>query len=1037
LLGIVLGASAIARADVPDALLGRPVLLVDIEGDGAELLSQDDVGLRAGIPLTRALLRRVTLDLLATERWADVRLDVAPYESGVRVRVLLERRTVIARIDVIGNHALGQSELAGALALEPGDEIVGGRTEPIREALAEAYARIGYDHAAIEVSLRDTSAAERRVLRVVVTEGEPTRVTAVRFLPDTPPSEVDALGALGLHPGDVFDRRHLGDGARAVEARLRENGFLEARVAPVEIEGAASEGDGVTLLVPCEIGRRYRVVVEGEAPLSHTDIEAVLELPAERLRTSTLAAIEGRVVDLYHRHGFADAQVTLRRTTDPDHEGDDGRAVLVVVVEPGEVLRVIGMSFPGASFFESDYLRSQVHSYLEEELPHPALFEPVDSGTIDALGLSGRSSVAARSVPAIHEDIPVTVWYEPVYREAVAHLFALYESEGFLSAEIGTPELLRLDDTTGGLGGERGTAIVTIHVTEGPRTLVWNVAVEGNEAISSAELLRLSELTRGAAFSQLAVEEARRRMMELYRERGYLFARVDSAPHLSDDASRAEVVFEVVERFEVHIGSIVIEGCERTDPNLVRDELELHEGDIYRPSVARENEEALLGLGIFSSVRIAPDTPDLAEQTKTIVVTVRERTPQELGLSAGFGTGDGLRGALDYTYRNLFGWGLTLGLRAQLAYQFFFQDDELSQSFAVLSLVDRLERRVTATLGIPHVPGLPNVRLSLDLVHLRDNFRDFGLDKNGVVLAATWTPVRRFTMSLSGEIEHNDVGLFQRQAYEEFLATADLRTQRLLRVPEGESAIGSTRLSAVVDLRNNAFTPTDGIYLSGTLEYARTFQGGDTVCAVDPTPRMGMTTLMTSCVDRDGSPVTSSDFFSHFLKLSVNITGYIPLATDWTIAIQARGGRIFHLEQSSQTYPNRAFYLGGVDSMRGYLQDQVIPQDQLDAILGTAGPLANVPVVRNGDFFYLLRVELRFPILGALQGGVFADIGNVWANAELIQPEDLLTLRWTVGVGLRYATPVGPLAIDYGFNLSRRSELLEPFGAFHFSIGLF
>ncbi len=1033
MLAIVL-ASTSARADVPEALLGLPVLLVDIEGDGAELLSNDDVGLRTGVPLTRALLRRVTLDLLATEHWADVRLDVAPHEGGVRIRVLLERRTVIARIDVIGNHALSQNDLSSALALEPGDEIVGGRTEPIREALAEAYARIGYERAEIEVTLRDTSSAERRVLRVVVSEGEPTRIAVLRMSPDRPPSEVDPEGAFGLHAGDIFDRRHLGDGARALEARLREHGYLEAQVGTPEI--VAGE-DGVTLVVPCEIGRRYRVVVEGEEPLSHTDVEAVLDLGAERLRASTLAAIEGRVVDLYHRHGFADAAVTLRRTTDPEHDGDDTRAVLVVLVTPGEVLRVIGISFPGASFFESDFLRSQVHSYLEEELPHPALFEPVDSGTIDALGVTGRPSVAARSVPAIHEDIPATVWYEPVYREAVAHLFALYESEGFLSAEIGEPELVRLDETTGGLDGDRGTAIVTIHVTEGPRTLVWNVAIEGNEAVSSAELLRLSELERGAAFSQLGVEEARRRMMELYRERGYLFARVDAAPHLSDDASRAEVVFEVVERFQVRIGAILIEGCERTDPNLVRDELDLHEGDIYRPSVARENEESLLGLGIFSSVRIAPDAPDLAEQTKTIIVTVRERTPQELGLSAGFGTGDGLRGALDYTYRNLFGWGLTLGLRAQLAYQFFFQDDELSQSFAVLSLVDRLERRITATLGIPHVPGLPNVRLSLDLVHLRDNFRDFGLDKNGVVLAATWTPVRRFTMSLAGEIEHNDVGLFQRQAYEEFLQNTDLRTQRLLRVPEGESAIGSTRLSAVVDLRNNAFTPTEGIYLSGTLEYARTIRGGETVCAVDPTPREGSSTLMTSCVDLDGSPAISTDFFSHFLKLSVNITGYIPLATDWTIAIQARGGRIFHLERSSRTYPNRAFYLGGVDTMRGYLQDQVIPQDQLDAILGTGGSLANVPVVRNGDFFYLLRLELRFPILGALQGGVFADVGNVWANAELIQPEDLLTLRWTVGLGLRYATPVGPLAIDYGFNLSRRNEQLEPFGAFHFSIGLF
>ena len=93
--------------------------------------------------------------------------------------------------------------------------------------------------------------------------------------------------------------------------------------------------------------------------------------------------------------------------------------------------------------------------------------------------------------------------------------------------------------------------------------------------------------------------------------------------------------------------------------------------------------------------------------------------------------------------------------------------------------------------------------------------------------------------------------------------------------------------------------------------------------------------------------------------------------------------------------------------------------------------------MRTGDFFYLLRAELRFPIAGDLQGGVFVDIGNVWANPDAMRAEDLLRLRYTAGLGLRLATPVGPIALDYGFNLSRNESIGEPFGAFHFSIGLF
>ena len=121
----------------------------------------------------------------------------------------------------------------------------------------------------------------------------------------------------------------------------------------------------------------------------------------------------------------------------------------------------------------------------------------------------------------------------------------------------------------------------------------------------------------------------------------------------------------------------------------------------------------------------------------------------------------------------------------------------------------------------------------------------------------------------------------------------------------------------------------------------------------------------------------------------------------------------------------------GVDTMRGFLQDQVIPQDQADALLAASDagmPLAAGAIVRTGDFFYLLRAELRFPIAGDVQGGVFTDIGNVWADADALTPDQLIRLRYTAGLGLRLATPVGPIALDYGFNLSQNERLGEPFG---------
>ena len=82
------------------------------------------------------------------------------------------------------------------------------------------------------------------------------------------------------------------------------------------------------------------------------------------------------------------------------------------------------------------------------------------------------------------------------------------------------------------------------------------------------------------------------------------------------------------------------------------------------------------------------------------------------------------------------------------------------------------------------------------------------------------------------------------------------------------------------------------------------------------------------------------------------------------------------------------------------------------------------------------RLELRFPlkISSALSGGLFLDLGNLWRNPDSIEPVSL-RLRTGLGLGVRIATPIGPIAFDYGFNLERYRW--EDVGAPNFSIGLF
>lgn len=1000
-----------ARAQAWEELSGRAIISIDVEGPARGLVDTQDLPIHVGELISRQSLQRASHALLESGDWADVAFEAESVAGGVRLRVSLVPRIVLARIEVEGNLVFSDDQLREMVNLDVGDELTNTGISAHQAELQTQLVDRGFVHARVELVLRDTDQLSRKVLRILVSEGDALRVQQILFVgPDgavlSHPDSASFPEEVGLRVGDVLDVTRLNTGVREAEARGRDEGFLELRLDAPTIDLATG-----IIRVPAIFGHRYRVAIRGEAPLTRPDIEAVLDLRAERLTDAVVENIRIRITELYRRHGYPEAAVLVRRTLDPERVLDDGsfdrtRGLLEITATPGEALRVVGISFPGAVHFQPDFLRDQVRSYLEQDLPSSQPFEPVDSDVIDRIGLSGRTPQAQRSVPAPLVALPATVWFEPTYREAVAHIAELYQAAGYLDVRVEEAALTPLEDHR---------AVVTVSIYEGPRTLVYDIRIRGNESIATRECLEAARLQRGEAFSHIALEEARRRLVSLYQDRGHLFVRVEPVVHRSADRRRAEIVIDVVERFPVYVGTIQIAGRDATDEGLIRQALHFEEGDLYRPEQIRQSEETLLRLGIFSSVSITPADPELAERVKSVTVTVAERPAQELALSAGVGTGEGARGAFEYAYRNLFGYAVSLSFRVQLAFQFFFQDRELEEAITALNLQDRLERRITIGLAFPHIPGLHNVRAGLDLVHLRDNFRDFGLDKNGAVLTFTWQPERRFQGSLSTELEQNGVTLFGNiQDLQEYLSRPEVmmdpRTQRLLRVPQGVSAIASVRALVSLDLRDSAFTPTDGFYASAALEWAHTV-----------------------ATERDTD-------YSHFFKLTLTANGYISLADDWVLALQVRGGRVFHLENSSRTYPNRAYFLGGVDSLRGFLQDQVLPQDQVELIDSERAQgrmLSPSSIVRTGDFFYLGRAELRFPIYGSFQGGIFCDVGNVWAFGDAVRFEALFRLRVSAGAGVRITTPVGPIALDYGFNLTRREDLAEPFGAFHFSIGLF
>ncbi|RYE92643.1 MAG: outer membrane protein assembly factor, partial [Myxococcales bacterium] len=178
------------------------------------------------------------------------------------------------------------------------------------------------------------------------------------------------------------------------------------------------------------------------------------------------------------------------------------------------------------------------------------------------------------------------------------------------------------------------------------------------------------------------MEDARRVLLDHYKEEGYAYAEISVATDLSPDKKLARVRFTLLERQQVRVARLVITGNHRTDEGVIRARLRLQQGGVYRQSDVRRSEEQIATLGVFSTVTMGLEDAAVPAREKTVIITVAERLPQYLEVRPGLSTGEGVRGVLEYGHRNLGGLAIQLTLRVQLSYlpSAFIPDDRVREN---------------------------------------------------------------------------------------------------------------------------------------------------------------------------------------------------------------------------------------------------------------------------------------------------------------------------------------------------------------------
>jgi outer membrane protein assembly factor BamA len=448
----------------------------------------------------------------------------------------------------------------------------------------------------------------------------------------------------------------------------------------------------------------------------------------------------------------------------------------------------------------------------------------------------------------------------------------------------------------------------------------------------------------------------------------------------SDENKKATLVFDIYEGPLISVSSVIVEGNFFTKDYIVLRELQFGVGETLTPEKISYSEVRLQRLALFDSIEIRTLTDDPNEGRRTVLVIVTEKKPGKFkgGLGADNELTLSLKGYVGAAYRNLFGTGRIINGRVEVS-------DKISNSWSFW------EKEVTLGYTEPFALGTTNnLKLSGTYSNKLYSINSDSTAYLGQIVYALET--------IQGSlILERDLTRYLKLVYELYGIEKTKTYETMGRRPAIPIDIYTTGPTLILDKRDDVFNTKRGFMTSASTEYS--------------------------------SPALGSSDTVNYVKAVGDFSAYFPLGKT-VLAQQVRSGYIWNLFMTSGTViPQlKAFVLGGRSTIRGFNVTETVPR---------FSDLQNGLVSSNGaasyELFYLSKTEWRVPIVGNFGVAIFYDGGHI----EYSNFTQNFFWRDSVGLGLRYNTPVGPVSIEYGYKLNRDLSRGETPGEFHFSIGVF
>jgi outer membrane protein insertion porin family len=765
-------------------------------------------------------------------------------------------------------------------------------------------------------------------------------------------------------PRGALDAGSIDDGLKA----LIETGLFQ----DVKINRAG----GRIVVVVVENPVIGRIAFEGNKKVKDEQLSAEIQSkPRGTLSRPMVQSDAQRIAEIYRRSGRYDVHVTPEIIEQPNNRVD-----LVFTIVEGSKTGVKSIEFIGNSAYSSYRLKDIIKTH--------------ESNLLSFLG---------------GNDV-----YDPDRVEADRDLIRrFYLKHGFADVQV-VAALTEYDP-------DRKGFMVTFKIEEGQQYRVGSVDFQSGIPSLDANALRsYSRVGVGSLYNVEAVEKSVEEMQIEASRRGHAFAIVRPRGDRNFDAHTVSVVFSIEEGPRTYIERINVRGNTRTRDYVIRREFDISEGDAYNRALVDRAERRLKNLDFFKSVKITAE-PGSSSDRVVLIVDLEEKSTGDFSVSGGYSTTDGALAEVSISERNFLGRGLFA--KASVTYGQYARGYSLS--FVEPYLLDY------------------RVALGLDLYQreqLANNFISYTTKTLGFSPRLGFQLREDLSLQLRYSIYQQEISL------PSFLANCN-NTFTNPTLPFNPSPAFAAANGIDLAATNGLGCYSDG---EASLPVRKELQNGSTL-----TSALGYS-LNYNTLDNNKNPTDGLivDFKQDFagvggdvtyLKSQVDAKYYSPLVADIVGLLHVQGGILNKIGNNDIRMLDH--FQMGPNLVRGFAPNGIGPRD-----LNPFGTMDALGGTKYWGASYELQMPFWFlPKEVGLKGAVYADAGGLFdyqgpttwaATGELTTPANSNCIKSTVtpatagtctglvydngnvvrssvGIGLIWASPFGPLRFDYAVPITK------------------